>query len=63
MTVLTTIRQFVDEVTALNNISDAYDVFEHKCSPELRDAIYRQAIDSCCEPFRSAMHTLGFVTY
>jgi hypothetical protein len=54
----TTLVQFVTAVNMLDDVSDAYDVFEFKSSNALRDLIYTLA-----EPFRSAMHTMGFTNY
>ncbi len=59
---LETIAEFMMRVHELDNIQDAYYVFEEECSPELRDRIYRIA-EGSPEPFRSAMYELGFFEY
>jgi hypothetical protein len=60
---LQTLNQFIVRVESLKNISDAYDVFEFECSDSLRDHIYDFADEGATEPFRDAMHNLGFDTY
>ena len=57
-----TIKDFIARVDSLDDISEAYDVFEDECTDELRDHIYRIA-EGSVEPFRAAMHNLGFTTY
>lgn len=52
-----TIKQFIDVVK--DDIDSAYDVFEERCSDDLRDKIYGLGGDSP-EPFRAAMIFLGF---
>jgi len=60
---LTTLSEFVLRVNRLQDISDAYDVFEEECTEELRDQIYGLATIDSEEPFRSAMINMGFTTY
>jgi hypothetical protein len=60
---LETIEAFVSRCQSLGEISDAYDVFEFECSPVLRDQIYALGGEDDPEPFRSAMHELGFRNY
>ena len=60
---LNTLVEFINRVESLKDIADAYDVFEDECSNELRDYIYTFADPDECEPFRAAMHNLGFDTY
>jgi hypothetical protein len=59
---LATIRDFVIRVTELDSIHDAYYVFEEECTDALRDRIYGLA-EGSAEPFRAAMHELGFTAY
>ncbi len=59
---IATIKDFVMRVTELDSIHDAYYVFEEECSDALRDRIYRIA-EGSVEPFRAAMHELGFTDY
>jgi hypothetical protein len=59
---LNTIKDFVIRVTELDSVHDAYYVFEDECTDALRDRIYRLA-DLSVEPFRAAMHELGFTDY
>jgi hypothetical protein len=61
---LTTLREFVSFLNNCQDIpSDAYYCFELECSDELRDQIYSLADVDSAEPFRSAMHNLGFTEY
>ena len=60
---LTTLREFVHAVDALSDIDDAYYVFEDRCSESLRACIYTHADKASPEPFRSAMHVLGYTNY
>ena len=60
---VSTIKDFVLRVTALNDIADAYDIFEYECTNELRDQIYALSNNNYNEPFRTSMHILGFTTY
>jgi hypothetical protein len=60
---LASLDGFIQRVETLKNISDAYYVFEYECSAELRDLIYNFADPGSVEPFRVAMHNLGFDTY
>ena len=57
------IDEFILRVKNLDNVSDAYDLFEYLCTDELRDIIYSIADPASAEPFRNAMHRLGFVNY
>lgn len=58
-----TMREFINCVESLENISDAYDIFEYECSESLRDRIYQFADSNDVEPFRAAMHNLGFKNF
>lgn len=60
---LNTIPKFVQRCGELDEITDAYYVFEGECTDELRDRIYSLADRDSTEPFRSAMIQLGFVDY
>jgi hypothetical protein len=60
---LNTLNEFIAKVESLSNISDASDVFEFECADELRDYIYTFSDPNSVEPFRNAMHNLGFDTY
>jgi len=59
---IATIKDFVIRVTELDSIHDAYYVFEEEITAELQDRIYTLGLDSA-EPFRAAMHELGFTDY
>ena len=58
-----TLDDFINRVETLSDISNAYDVFEYECTDKLRDYIYGFADTGVAEPFREAMHNLGFDTY
>jgi hypothetical protein len=60
---LVSLDSFIQRVETLKNISDAYCVFEDECSVALRDLIYSFAGPDAAEPFREAMHNLGFDAY
>ena len=57
---ISTVKDFIIRVEALDNKSDAYDIFEDECSDQVRDAIYQLANAEDPEPFRSAMASIGF---
>ncbi len=57
-----TLKDFVLRVAALDDVSDAYYVFEDECTKELRAQIYK--LSNCkSEPFRTSMHIIGFTNY
>ena len=58
---ITTIGDFILQVCLLGekNVGNAYNLFEDRCSDELRAKIYNFADPASAEPFRSAMHRLG----
>lgn len=58
-----TLDSFIERVESLSDIGDAYDVFEFECTDALRDYIYGFADAGVAEPFREAMHNLGFDAY
>jgi hypothetical protein len=60
---LNTLREFVLAVDQLADLSDAYYVFEERCSDKLRDQIYTLSDSNTPEPFRSAMINLGYHSY
>ena len=60
---LTTLAQFKQAVQQLACLDDAYYIFEEQCSAELRDEIYALAAANTPEPFRSAMHNMGYTNY
>jgi hypothetical protein len=60
---ITTLKDFILRVASLDDVHDAYYVFEEECSDALRDYIYSLAIPDSSEPFRSAMISIGFDTY
>ena len=61
--IVSTFKDFVLRVTALDDIADALDIFENECTNELRDQIYALSSNDYNEPFRTSMHILGFTTY
>ena len=63
MSKITTIQKFKERVQQLASISMAYYVFECQCTETLRAEIYAQAPAQHVEPFRSAMHAMGFCDY
>ena len=60
---VSTLKDFVLRVTALNDVSNAYDIFEYECTNALRNQIYALSSNNYNEPFRTSMHILGFTTY
>ena len=59
---VSTLKDFVLRVTALNDVSNAYDIFEYECTNALRNQIYALSSNTN-EPFRASMHILGFTAY
>lgn len=61
---IATITQFKAKVQSLTNPVDVFDIFEDGCTEELREEIYALSahLDSN-EPFREAMHILGFTEF
>lgn len=60
---LTTLQEFIMRVESLVLIEDAGMVIEDECTDLLRAHIYTFADVDSAEPFRAAMHNLGFDTY
>lgn len=60
---LATLRDFILRCESLDNIHDAYYVFEEECTDDLRDTIYTFAQPDSNEAFRDAMQELGFTAY
>jgi hypothetical protein len=58
-----TLREFVHRIESLEQVGDAYYVFEGECSEELRTQIWLLSDIDSPEPFRSAMINMGFVNY
>ena len=58
-----TFKDFVLAVDKFENISHAYDLFEFYTDEPVRDMIYGLADIGTNEPFRDAMHKIGFTTY
>ena len=58
-----TVADFRNAVDNLTVIHDAYDIFEDQCTDALRREIYQMASPSDPEPFRSAMHRMGYTEY
>lgn len=56
----TTVKDFIICVAALNDMSEAWDIFEYECSEHVRNTIYKLADKDSSEPFRNAMDVLGF---
>lgn len=57
-----TVKEFVAAVNELEEISDAYSVFETRCTEELKHRIYLLG-DTSPEPFRASMWALGYQNY
>ena len=60
---LNSLKDFVVRVESLDNVQDAFYVFEGECSERLVNQIYSLATVSDNEPFRAAMHRLGYTEY
>jgi hypothetical protein len=58
-----TFDSFLNRVNELDDIHDAYDVFEYECTDTVRDYVLCFADADSVEPFRSAMYNLGFTDY
>jgi hypothetical protein len=59
---ITNIAEFIQRCEVSTN-DQIYEMFEFDCSDEVRVDIYFWADLSSPEPFRSAMHALGFTEY
>jgi len=60
---INTLAQFKLRVNQLDDISNAYDVFEVECSEELRSVIYNMSTESSPEPLRDAMIAMGYTDF
>jgi len=60
---MNTLIEFKSAVDLLDDVADAYDIFEDDCTDDLRDEIYNLSDSDTPEPFRSAMRNMGYVTY
>lgn len=60
---INTLEQFIERCQSLKQIHKAYDLFEFESTDELRGTVYLFADPQSPEPFRSAMHSLGFTAY
>ena len=58
-----TLKDFVLAVDKFEDIGKAYELFEYYTDDVVRALIYDLAATDSQEPFRDAMHTIGFVTY
>ena len=59
-----TLRMFILMCNADPDNHDAiYEMFEDDCTLGLRKQIYTLADNGSSEPFRSAMHNIGFPNY
>ena len=59
---ISNIVEFIQKCEVSTN-DQIYDMFELECSDEVRTAVYFFADLTSPEPFRSAMHKLGFTEY
>lgn len=60
---LNSLESFRQAVDQLEDLHDAYWIFEEDCTEQLVATIYSYADPDAIEPFRSAMHALGYVNY
>jgi hypothetical protein len=60
---ITTLRDFILRIETLDDISDAYYVFEGECTDLVRRVIYNMTDPTGAEPFRDAMHIMGYKEY
>lgn len=60
---ISTIAEFVNQVRQLQDVSDAYYLFEDECTTDLQEIIYALSDPESYEPFREAMNKLGFSDY
>jgi hypothetical protein len=58
---VTNLRQFI--LRCEDGKEDPYHIFEYECTEELRALIYSLGNPLSPEPFRSAMHAIGYVAY
>lgn len=63
MTPITSLPAYLQAVSALPHVRDAYTLFEEACTDGVRAEIYGLADADSPEPFRSAMYALGYTAY
>ena len=59
---ITNLAQFIVRCEVSTN-DQIYEMFEFECSDEVRTDVYFLADPESPEPFRSAMHNIGFTEY
>lgn len=60
---ITTLRHFILLCASHDDPDAIYTLFEHHCSDAVRAQVYKLADPTSPEPFRSAMHNIGFTNY
>jgi hypothetical protein len=59
---ITNLAQFIVRCEVSTN-DQIYEMFEFECSDKVRTDVYFLADPASPEPFRSAMHNIGFTEY
>lgn len=60
---ITTLKAFCIATEQLQDIADAASLFEDHTTEEVRALMYSMAPQGSAEPFRAAMHIIGYVQY
>lgn len=58
-----TLQQFLQAAQQCRDNNEIYELFEYNTAEHVREAVYAHAAADSAEPFRSAMHALGFTQY
>jgi len=60
---ITNLKDFIAAVDRLPDVSQAFDLFEYKTHDDVRALIYSLAPAGAVEPFRAAMHVMGYTDF
>lgn len=58
-----TLKDFVQAAQACNSNDEMFELFEYNTADSVRDEVFAFADAGSAEPFRSAMHALGFLDF
>jgi hypothetical protein len=60
---LTTLKDFILAVEKLSDLEQAHDLFEDNTAEDVRGLIYGLVSPDEAEPFRAAMHLMGYAEF
>lgn len=58
-----TLQEFVQAAKQCKCNNEIYELFEYNTAEDVRETVYAHAAADSAEPFRNAMHVLGFSNY